>query len=517
MSLYSLPLATIFPLSSQRLPADLPEIAAEKLPEYLDRHPETISRYPYLADLVRIELSCHLLKTNPPPVPDEVAERTINPSLELLPVQWSNLPELFADPQNLPLEEEGFVLVYQNPDSGEIRVETPTGHELLALKLVSEGIDSAQASAEGGVSVGKIDDILYAAIDRGLILAPPSKLIRDSSFPRGAITDPECFTTQTFTLQWHITQKCDLHCRHCYDRSDRKPIPLDQAVRVLDELYDFCKQNHVFGQVSFTGGNPLLYKHFNQLYREAAQRGFLLAILGNPAPRQQIEELVAIQKPEFYQVSLEGLQKHNDFMRGPGHFKRVLDFLALLKEIRIYSMVMLTLTQANKDEVIELAESLKGQVDQFTFNRLAMAGEGAALVSLNPVEFPEFLERYIEAGKSNPHMMLKDNLFNLVLPGKAMPHVGGCTGYGCGAAYNFVSLLPDGEVHACRKLYSPIGNIHKQHFNEIYQSEEARRYRAGSSACQNCEIRPLCGGCLAVSQGFGRDIFTELDPYCFRK
>ncbi len=97
-----------------------------------------------------------------------------------------------------------------------------------------------------------------------------------------------------------------------------------------------------------------------------------------------------------------------------------------------------------------------------------------------------------------------------------MPYIGGCAGYGCGAAFNFVSLLPDGEVHACRKLPSPIGNICKQTFSEIYYSEIASQYRAGSSACKDCDIRPVCGGCLAVSYGFGKDIFTELDPYCFR-
>jgi len=44
----------------------------------------------------------------------------------------------------------------------------------------------------------------------------------------------------------------------------------------------------------------------------------------------------------------------------------------------------------------------------------------------------------------------------------------------------------------------------------------AKRYRGGSSACRDCEIRPVCGSCLAVMYGFGQDIFNELDPYCFR-
>lgn len=508
-------LTIVYPVCSRLLPISLPSLAPDELPEYLDQHPEACSRHPFIADLARIERTCYLLKTNPPLIPEDINKRILNPALDIIPVQWAGLPELLTNPQHQPTQQEGHVLVYRKPDT-EIHVETPSGHDLLALKLISDDVDSAQAAREGGVSVGTVDDILYVAIHRGLLLEPKSKLVRDKNFPRGVLTDPHRFTAPTFTLQWHITQVCDLHCRHCYDRTDRKPLELDQAIKVLDDLYDFCRQQHVFTQVTFTGGNPLLYPHFNEIYQEAADRGFMTAVLGNPMPRHRIKEIVSIQKPEFYQVSLEGLREHNDYMRGEGHFDRIFDFLDLLKEMDIYSMVMLTLTRANMDEVLELAELLRDRVNLFTFNRLAMVGEGADLASVKPEDFPAFLEKYMEAGKDNPCMSLKDNFFNLLRHKQAMPYVGGCAGFGCGAAFNFVSLLPEGEVHACRKLPSLIGNIQEQSFDEIYQGEIAKRYRAGSSACNDCEIRPVCGGCLAVSYGFGNDIFTELDPYCFR-
>jgi len=113
-------------------------------------------------------------------------------------------------------------------------------------------------------------------------------------------------------------------------------MELEQGIRILDDLYDFCQTHHVYTQVTFTGGNPLLYPHFVELYQAAAERGFMTAILGNPMPRHRIEEMLAIQKPEFYQVSLEGLQEHNDYIRGEGHFKRILAFLDLLKDLEIY-------------------------------------------------------------------------------------------------------------------------------------------------------------------------------------
>ena len=78
-----------------------------------------------------------------------------------------------------------------------------------------------------------------------------------------------------------------------------------------------------------------------------------------------------------------------------------------------------------------------------------------------------------------------------------------------------LALLPDGEVHACRKFPSPVGHIGRKSLGEIYESLEARRYRMGAKGCTGCVIRPVCGGCLAVAQSMGLDAFQETDPYCF--
>jgi radical SAM protein with 4Fe4S-binding SPASM domain len=126
-----------------------------------------------------------------------------------------------------------------------------------------------------------------------------------------------------------------------------------------------------------------------------------------------------------------------------------------------------------------------------------------------------FLEAYEKAAEENPVMGLKDNLFNIVRMNKGDVPFGGCTGHGCGAAFNFISILPDGEAHACRKFPSLIGNVLQQGIAGVYDSESAERYRAGSASCRDCTIRPVCGGCLAVAYGCGLDVFEARDPYCF--
>ena len=510
-------LQTIYPVSSKLLPEGFSCIPAENLVTYLKEHSEIYPKTPYLVDLAAIELAAYFMSVHPVVVPRNVIKTIVHPSLELLEVAWLGLVDLLEGRPVTPIPGKGFILLVPGSEGDGIRIFNASNYDLLALKIIAEGIDSHTAAREAQVSVSLIDSIVYSAGQRGLVLMPPSKIVRPKDFCRDDIAFEEMCSTPSFTLQWHITQNCDLHCRHCYDRSDRIAMTLEQGLHVLDDFYQFCREHHVYGQVSFTGGNPLLYPHFFTLYREAAEHGFLTAVLGNPMGKSYLDRMVAINMPEFYQVSLEGLPEHNDYIRGKGHFSRTMAFLQLLREMHIYSMVMLTLTRENMAQVLPLAEKLRDKTDLFTFNRLAMMGEGAALASVDPALYPEFLESFISAAAENPGMHLKDNLCNLHLYRQGLPLQGGCAGVGCGAAFNFVSLLPDGEVHACRKMPSLLGNLYKNSLTEIYHTPLAERYRMGSLACYSCAIRPACGGCPAVALGFGKDIFSELDPYCFKE
>ena len=490
----------------------------DSFPDYLE-HQGGPGIPRFLSGLARVELSRHKALTSAlsPPAPDSVS---LNPSLQITTVAWENLVPLFSSAKKRDCEKvvPGFetIITWRMP-GGETplsRVAQPC--DLLAIKLAAEEIDPVDAAREAGVPVGIFDAVMREAVRQGLVTSPSSKLCREQP-----ISDPvlavEFSAAEVFTLQWHLTQECDLHCRHCYDRTLRRSFPFERALALLDELRAFCCSRFVRGQVSLTGGNPLLYTQFTDLYRAAAARDFMVAILGNACDRAVIEELVSIRMPAYYQVSLEGLQRHNDEIRGAGNYRRTLRFLRILTGMGVPNMVMFTLTRHNLDQVIPLAEELEGITGGLTFNRLALYGEGASLELPAPGEYRAFLETYASALGNHPVLSLKDSLLNIIFDRNNSGLFGGCAGYGCGAAFNFVSILPDGEAHACRKFPSPIGNILTQSLEEIYSSDSARRYRAGSSACAGCSLNAVCRGCPAVTASLGFDPFNVKDPFCFKR
>jgi len=474
----------------------------------------------FLPGLALLEHSIFEVSQRGMAVFDDVEHRKINPSLKLIESSWKDLPSIIDSKDDTvlspPERGETQILVWYHPKSKTVQYRVATDEDLLVLKIIAEDISTSIVAAEGKLPIIVIEDAIARAVECGLVMEPPSLIRRDRGQSRAWKSIDERFIESSFfTIQWHITQACDMHCRHCYDRSDRSPLTLKQGIEILDDMESFCASRRVRGQVSFSGGNPLMYPHFLDLYRAASERGFVTAILGNPSKREDLERIVEIQIPSQYQVSLEGLEKYNNYIRGKGSYNNVMTFLPIIRDFGINAQVMLTLNRDNIDQVLPLAEILRDKADSFTFNRLSQVGEGVQLAIPSRDEYRDFLIQYVEASKTNPVISLKDNLINIILHNQGEELFGGCAGFGCSAAFNFIAILPDGDVHACRKFPSYIGNVYRQSIGEIYDSDAARRYRAGTKGCESCPIRPVCGGCLAVMYGQGLNIFEHRDPHCF--
>ncbi len=466
----------------------------------------------------------------------------LNPTLEIFQVDWDNIAPFFAldydeksnisKPQHKP---DSLLMLWIKP---ELNFESPKPPNMIAstnsdppvlvkhadetdlfiLKAIEEDIDPLQSWKDWNIAPVVFYQLVREKTAMGLILQPETKIQRQwNHVPAMKQFTTEFLQSEDFTIQWHITHTCDLHCKHCYDRSLRSNLNMDQANQILDDLFHFCRRMSVQGHVVLTGGNPYLHKDFFAIYQGAIDRDFSVSILGNPVPEKMIQKTMDIAEPGFYQVSLEGLQQNNDFIRGPGNFDAVISFLEILKKHDIFSMVMLTLTKQNMADILPLARFLENKVDAFNFNRLSQVGEGKNLLLPTKAEYENFLRSYLQEAEQKDHVILKDNLFNIILHENNLPLHDGCTGFGCGAAFNFVAILPDGEVHACRKFPSEIGNALEQSLYDIFYSPKALSYRDGPAECAGCAIRPLCGGCMAVTAGMNNDPLQTKDPYCFLK
>ena len=126
-----------------------------------------------------------------------------------------------------------------------------------------------------------------------------------------------------FTLQWHITHRCNLRCKHCYQEdytafSDRAAL-----ADVLDQYEAMLQACRFRGHLNITGGEPLLHRDLFWLLEEAREkeeqdrRKLFHALISGEFGSRQILELaqetdIALGAP-FYRLLLVFIFSESEF------------------------------------------------------------------------------------------------------------------------------------------------------------------------------------------------------------
>lgn len=290
-------------------------------------------------------------------------------------------------------------------------------------------------------------------------------------------------------LQWHITHRCNLRCRHCYQEDFTQITPADQLYQILDKYSDFVSQNGFAGQVNLTGGEPLLHPEFFALAREIKGRGFRLGIMTNGT---LIDEETAVKikalKPVFVQVSLDGTGRTHDSIRGKGAFRQALAGIRQLKKQHIRVLVSFTAQKSNWRHLGPLAGICALlRVDKLWWDRVVTDNPAdQAELALSTEEFQKLLR--LTAGLQKLYRNREGG--SMVTSQRALQFLGcaGDTGYICSAGRTLAVVLANGDVMPCRRLPFVIGNIRESSFSEILE---------GSSLLGEWDAHPFPDSCMA--------------------
>lgn len=342
-----------------------------------------------------------------------------------------------------------------------------------------------------------------------------------------------------FVLQWHVTARCENHCKHCYLMNSpgykseiKNELSLEQDFKIVDDFYNMVKTLGVKGRINFTGGDPLLKKGIFSLMKYARKKGIGVAILGNPEPLN-IKTAKELRSTNLrsYQVSIDGTKETHDYLRYEGSFDRTIEGIRTLNKVGIPSVVMFTLSKLNMGDLIPVIEIVaREKVKIFDFARLVPIGSGSQFRNdlIEPLEYRRLLlkvlKKYEELEKQgcNTFFGRKDNLWKLLYyeMGKFSPSKENkkLIFSGCAIGINLMVIAADGTVYPCRRLPVKIGKVPEQKLKDIFiESKELNKMRRAENLkkCRNCPLFQYCRGCPAVAYGFTGDYFAP-DPQCWR-
>ncbi len=81
-----------------------------------------------------------------------------------------------------------------------------------------------------------------------------------------------------------------------------------------------------------------------------------------------------------------------------------------------------------------------------------------------------------------------------------------------------MTILPTGDLYACRRFESKVGNVFEDRIAALWLSDNMIAYRDYTKfkKCSKCELLRYCRGCPAVAYGTTHSYY-EADPQCWKK
>lgn len=339
-----------------------------------------------------------------------------------------------------------------------------------------------------------------------------------------------------FAFQWHITESCDLRCKHCYVFSEGHTqlveMPYEKCLHVLDNIEDMAHRLGSLPYLNITGGDPILHSRFWDLLNEVSHRGIAFCLMGNPfyLNTEVCERLKSLGCVK-YQLSLDGLRQTHDTLRKPGSFDATLEAISTLHNADIPCTIMATVSAINIGEIPDLIDVVvEHSVDGFAFARYCPTSIDKASPDrgwhIEPKDYRNFLDRcwgkFEQYRDCNTLFYLKDHLWTLYLYERGLFRIPEGletdTIYdGCNLSHCHFTITAKGELMACRRMESCVGTIEEPMY-DVWIGSKMDYYRQHErmEKCSRCELLRFCRGCPAVAYGYHHSWLAP-DPQCWKQ
>ncbi|MFA5112232.1 MAG: radical SAM protein [Desulfobaccales bacterium] len=336
-----------------------------------------------------------------------------------------------------------------------------------------------------------------------------------------------------FLIQWHLTEICNLRCKHCYQEGGKvQELSLAEIYRVIDEIGDMLQawqENydlHFNPSFNVTGGEPFLRAGLFDILARMAGTGFEIYLLSNGTciSADQARQVAALGV-KGVQISLEGPEEVHERVRGTGSFGAALKGVRNLLQAGVKVSLNATISRMNAPyfrELVDLAAGLG--VPRLGFSRLVPSGRGRAWVDqmLSREEVRRFYENILALRVEGLEIATGDPMaaqMNTPAPAEDESFPAG----GCAAGVSGLTILADGTVTPCRRLPIPLGKVGEVPLREIWAAspilEQLRDKGRYSGKCGRCRRWSACRGCRAIAYAYaqsqGNPEFLGPDPQCF--
>jgi radical SAM protein with 4Fe4S-binding SPASM domain len=290
-------------------------------------------------------------------------------------------------------------------------------------------------------------------------------------------------------LQIHVTERCNLNCRHCYlGRKGGLDLPISLAKKAVKEFADMGMK------LLITGGEPLLYPAFWELLSYARRFPVRIEVLSNGT---LITSKVAERLGGYVdclQISLDGLKEGHDFIRGRGAFQKTVR--GIKNALPHLEVSVATMIHSGNLEEFPGLESLIRSLGVKEWNLDLPSLKGNMIrnreIEAAPEEAAEIYKSYGFGGETHE----------------------GYADYSCGT--HLCSITVRGDVTKCGFFTKGVGNLKALSMSEAWHRVKGNYLPLLKELkCSDCRyLRECRGGCryraMASKDFYGKDPFMCL-------
>ena len=315
-------------------------------------------------------------------------------------------------------------------------------------------------------------------------------------------------------LNIYITNACNLKCKHCFMLSGKKlenELTLGDWMKVLTS---FKENGGEF--VTFSGGEPLMFKNFPQIISHAHDLGLKSTVLSNGLLWS--DKLIHDLAPfiDEIQFSLDGVDEEtNSMVRGSGHFEKVVDTIVKFANAGVKTSVATTFTYDNLNENTQTRyKNLVDLIKEKTSGKDVFFKLSKKLLPGRDVHFTaEENEKYSAIIKDIEKHVDENADYENFLAG----HTANLVAINCGLGG--ISVSSDGNVYFCNRIneMESFGNVTEKPMS--FFMEKGKEIHLATSVenvipCKDCELRYICdGGCRIDDFDFAGKIQSSALPY----
>lgn len=306
-------------------------------------------------------------------------------------------------------------------------------------------------------------------------------------------------------VQWKITNKCNLKCKHCYlGKLDGFELDFKKAMEITDTII-----NSNVMEVTLSGGECLTYKGIEKIIQKLLNNEIKVDIFTNALLLKRFldkldETNIEKNKLLFY-VSVDGLKDTHEKIRGKNTFDITIENIKYAID-KGYTVVTNTvINKINYEDIIDMVVLLKKLgVKDVQLSNLIIQGNASKDLKLDLKSQISLKDKLSNLYKEHPEFGYiyysevpdEDGIRKVYSLNNDKDEYVGNDNWKCTAGIARVTIDPNGKVYCCPFIKdSFLGDLNSENLEEVW--DNVNRYKFLKRLSKENADRV----CLAMKEG----------------